>query len=444
MMKEKIIELLKAKDLSGLKALLAEFNVADVSEIIDELDKEDAIIVFRLLNKDEAAEVFSRMEQDTRERLIEALTEDEIKEVVDKLFLDDAADLVEEMPANLVKKVLANTKPDKRSAINELLKYPEDSAGSIMTTEFIDLKENLTVKEAFERIRAIGKDKETIYTLYVTDMARCLIGIVTVKELVLADLDAHIKDIMEENVIKLNTLEDKEDVAKMFDKYDFLAMPVVDSEDRLVGIITVDDAMDVMQDEASEDFEIMAAVTPSDESYFDMSVVEHTKHRIVWLLVLMLSATITGSIITHYEEAFASIPILVSFIPMLMDTGGNCGSQSSTLIIRGLATGEIYPKDVFKVWFKEIRVAILVGIILAVVNGVRVAIQYGDVLLALVIGITLVLTVLISKSLGCILPLAAKKLKLDPAIMASPLITTIVDTCSILIYFNVAVALFHI
>ncbi len=443
-MKEKIIELLKAKDLSGLKALLAEFNVADVSEIIDELDKEDAIIVFRLLNKDEAAEVFSRMEQDTRERLIEALTEDEIKEVVDKLFLDDAADLVEEMPANLVKKVLANTKPDKRSAINELLKYPEDSAGSIMTTEFIDLKENLTVKEAFERIRAIGKDKETIYTLYVTDMARCLIGIVTVKELVLADLDAHIKDIMEENVIKLNTLEDKEDVAKMFDKYDFLAMPVVDSEDRLVGIITVDDAMDVMQDEASEDFEIMAAVTPSDESYFDMSVVEHTKHRIVWLLVLMLSATITGSIITHYEEAFASIPILVSFIPMLMDTGGNCGSQSSTLIIRGLATGEIYPKDVFKVWFKEIRVAILVGIILAVVNGVRVAIQYGDVLLALVIGITLVLTVLISKSLGCILPLAAKKLKLDPAIMASPLITTIVDTCSILIYFNVAVALFHI
>ena len=444
MMKEKIIELLKAKDLSGLKALLAELNVADVSEIIDELDKEDAIIVFRLLNKDEAAEVFSRMEQDTRERLIEALTEDEIKEVVDKLFLDDAADLVEEMPANLVKKVLANTKPDKRSAINELLKYPEDSAGSIMTTEFIDLKENLTVKEAFERIRAIGKDKETIYTLYVTDMARCLIGIVTVKELVLADLDAHIKDIMEENVIKLNTLEDKEDVAKMFDKYDFLAMPVVDSEDRLVGIITVDDAMDVMQDEASEDFEIMAAVTPSDESYFDMSVVEHTKHRIVWLLVLMLSATITGSIITHYEEAFASIPILVSFIPMLMDTGGNCGSQSSTLIIRGLATGEIYPKDVFKVWFKEIRVAILVGIILAVVNGVRVAIQYDDVLLALVIGITLVLTVLISKSLGCILPLAAKKLKLDPAIMASPLITTIVDTCSILIYFNVAVALFHI
>ena len=384
------------------------------------------------------------MEQDTRERLIEALTEDEIKEVVDKLFLDDAADLVEEMPANLVKKVLANTKPDKRSAINELLKYPEDSAGSIMTTEFIDLKENLTVKEAFERIRAIGKDKETIYTLYVTDMARYLIGIVTVKELVLADLDAHIKDIMEENVIKLNTLEDKEDVVKMFDKYDFLAMPVVDSEDRLVGIITVDDAMDVMQDEASEDFEIMAAVTPSDESYFDMSVVEHTKHRIVWLLVLMLSATITGSIITHYEEAFASIPILVSFIPMLMDTGGNCGSQSSTLIIRGLATGEIYPKDVFKVWFKEIRVAILVGIILAVVNGVRVAIQYDDVLLALVIGITLVLTVLISKSLGCILPLAAKKLKLDPAIMASPLITTIVDTCSILIYFNVAVALFHI
>ncbi len=441
---EKIIELLRQNNFSELKLLLADMNQADISEIIDELDKEDAAIVFRLLNKDEAADVFSRMESDTRERLVEAMTDDEVKDVVSKLYLDDVTDLVEEMPANLVKKILANTASDKRTAINELLKYPEDSAGSIMTTEFVDLKENMTVMEAFDRIRKIGKDKETIYTLYVIDDQRKLVGVITVKELLLADKDTKIKELLEDNVIKINTLMDKEDVAKMFDKYDFLAMPVVDSEDRLVGIVTVDDAMDVMQDEASEDFEIMAAVTPSDESYFDMSVIEHTKHRIVWLLILMLSATITGTIITHYEEAFASIPILVSFIPMLMDTGGNCGSQASTLVIRGLATGEIETKDVFKVWFKEIRVAILVGIILAVVNGVRIAIQYDDILLALVIGITLLLTVILSKSLGCILPLAAKKLKMDPAIMASPLITTVVDTCSILIYFNVAVALFGI
>ena len=441
-MLEKIIELLKTNDFSALKLLIKDMNQADISEIIDELDREDAVIVFRLLNKDEAADVFSRMENDTKQRLVEAMTDDEIKDVISKLYLDDATDLVEEMPANLVKKILGNTPSDKRKAINELLKYPEDSAGSIMTTEFIDLKEDMNVVDAFERIRKIGKDKETIYTLYVTDNMRKLVGVITVKELLLAQRDAIIKDIMEQNVIEISTLDDKEDVANMFDKYDFLAMPVVDSEKRLVGIVTIDDAIDVMQDEASEDFEIMAAVTPTDESYFDMSVIEHTKHRIVWLLILMLSATITGSIITHYEEAFASIPILVSFIPMLMDTGGNCGSQSSTLIIRGLATGEIVPRDIFKVWFKEIRVALLVGIILAIVNGVRIAIQYGDVILALVIGITLVLTVILSKSLGCILPLAAKKLKMDPAIMASPLITTVVDTCSILIYFNVAVALF--
>ena len=441
---EKIIELLKNNNFSELKLLLADMNQADISEIIDELDKEDAAIVFRLLNKDEAADVFSRMESDTQERLVEAMTDDEIRDVISKLYLDDAADLIEEMPANLVKRILANTSNDKRTAINELLKYPEDSAGSIMTTEFVDLKENMTVSEAFDRIRKIGKDKETIYTLYVVDDQRHLVGVLTVKELLLAEKDAGVNGLMEDNVIEINTLMDKEDVARMFDKYDFLAMPVVDSEKRLVGIVTVDDAMDVMQDEASEDFEIMAAVTPSDDSYFDMSVIEHTKHRIVWLLILMLSATITGSIITNYEEAFASIPILVSFIPMLMDTGGNCGSQASTLVIRGLATGEIETKDVFRVWFKEIRVAILVGIILAVVNGVRIAIQYDDILLALVIGITLILTVILSKSLGCILPLAAKKLNLDPAIMASPLITTVVDTCSILIYFNVAVALFGI
>ena len=443
-MNEKILELIKSGDFVALKKLLTDVNLADISEIIDELEGEDAVIVFRLLNKDEAADAFSRMEVATQSKLIEAMTDDEIKDVVNKLYLDDAADLIEEMPSNLVKRILQNTSSDKRQAINELLKYPQDSAGSIMTTEFVDLKETMSVKEAFERIRKIGKDKETIYTLYVTDMQRHLVGVITVKELLLAGLDVIVKDIMEENVIEISTLTDKEEVANMFDKYDFLAMPVVDSEKRLVGIVTIDDAMDVMQDEANEDFEIMAAVTPSDESYFKMSVLEHTKHRIVWLLILMLSATITGTIITNYEEAFSAVPILVSFIPMLMDTGGNCGSQSSTLIIRGLATGEIELKDIFKVWFKEIRVALLVGVILSVVNGLRIAIQYSDVILALVVGITLLLTVILSKSLGCILPMAAKKLKLDPAIMASPLITTVVDTCSILIYFNVAVVLFGI
>ncbi len=443
-MNEKILELIKSGDFAALKKLLTDVNLADISEIIDELEGEDAVIVFRLLNKDEAADAFSRMEVATQSKLVEALADDEIKDVVNKLYLDDAADLIEEMPSNLVKRILQNTSSDKRQAINELLKYPQDSAGSIMTTEFVDLKETMSVKEAFERIRKIGKDKETIYTLYVTDMQRHLVRVITVKELLLAGLDAIVKDIMEENVIEISTLTDKEEVANMFDKYDFLAMPVVDSEKRLVGIVTIDDAMDVMQDEANEDFEIMAAVTPSDESYFKMSVFEHTKHRIVWLLILMLSATITGTIITHYEEAFSAVPILVSFIPMLMDTGGNCGSQSSTLIIRGLATGEIELKDIFRVWFKEIRIALLVGVILSVVNGLRIAIQYSDVILALVVGITLLLTVILSKSLGCILPMAAKKLKLDPAIMASPLITTVVDTCSILIYFNVAVVLFGI
>ena len=443
-MQDKIIECLKSGDYSRLKTFLGDLNEADISEAIDDLDKEEAVIVFRLLNKDEAADVFSRMASDTKERLVAAMTDNEIRDVVSALYNDDAADLVEEMPANLVKRILSNTSKAKRKAINELLQYPEDSAGSIMTTEFIDLKEEMGVIEAFERIRSVGKDKETINTLYVTDKAKKLVGVLTIRELLLANEDARIKDIMEDNVISFDTLTDKEDVAMSFDKYDFLAMPVVDKEGRLVGIITVDDAMDVMQDEASEDFEIMAAITPADESYFDTSVIEHTKNRIVWLLILMLSATITGSIITNYEEAFSAVPILVSFIPMLMNSGGNCGSQSSTLIIRGLATGEIYPKDILRVWFKEIRVALLVGIAMSIVNGARILIVYHELGLAVVVSATLFLTVLISKSLGCILPICAKKLKLDPAMMASPLITTIVDTCSILIFFNIAVFAFNL
>ncbi len=438
-MLEKIIEYIANNDLTGLKAYLQELNDADISECLDELSKEDVALVFRLLNKEQAASVFSRMESDTQEKLVEILSDSEIGEIVNKLFIDDAVELVNEMPANLVTRILQNTDKSKRGYINKILQYPEDSAGSLMTIEYEEVLENMTVRDAFEKIRETGMGKETVYIVYVLDLQRHLIGVTTVRRLLLSKMDTLISDIMETNVITINTHQDKEEVARMFDKYDFIAMPVVDLENRMVGIITIDDALDVMSEENEEDFEIMAAMSPSEDSYFKTSVWEHTKNRIVWLLILMLSATITGSIITHYQNAFASLPILVSFIPMIMDTGGNCGSQSSTMIIRGLATGEIELKDVLKVWFKETRIALLVGLILAVVTGVRVVIQYQNPLLALVLGITLICTVVLAKSLGCTLPMLAKKLKLDPAIMASPLITTVVDTTSILIYFNVAV-----
>ncbi len=443
-MLEKIIDFIASNNLIGLKKYLEELNEADISECLDELSKEDVAVVFRLLNKDQAADVFSRMEADTQEKLVEILTDQEIGDIVNKMFIDDAVDLVSEMPANLVTRILQNTDKAKRGYINSILQYPEDSAGSLMTIEYEDVYADMTVKEAFDRIRKTGMGKETVYIVYVINSQRKLIGVTTVRELLLSSMDTKISDIMETNVITINTHQDKEEVARMFDKYDFIAMPVVDFENRMVGIITIDDALDVMSDENEEDFKIMAAMSPSEDSYFKLSVWQHTKNRIVWLLILMLSATLTGNIISHYEEAFASLPILVSFIPMIMDTGGNCGSQSSTMIIRGLATNEIKLGDVFKVWFKEVRISLLVGVILATVNGIRIVLQYSDPLLALVIGITLLFTVILSKSIGCLLPMAAKKLKMDPAIMASPLITTIVDTASILIYFNVAVVLFGI
>ena len=443
-MLEKIIDFIASNNLIGLKKYLEELNEADISECLDELSKEDVAVVFRLLNKDQAADVFSRMEADTQEKLVEILTDQEIGDIVNKMFIDDAVDLVSEMPANLVTRILQNTDKAKRGYINSILQYPEDSAGSLMTIEYEDVYADMTVKEAFDRIRKTGMGKETVYIVYVINSQRKLIGVTTVRELLLSSMDTKISDIMETNVITINTHQDKEEVARMFDKYDFIAMPVVDFENRMVGIITIDDALDVMSDENEEDFKIMAAMSPSEDSYFKLSVWQHTKNRIVWLLILMLSATLTGNIISHYEEAFASLPILVSFIPMIMDTGGNCGSQSSTMIIRGLATNEIKLGDVFKVWFKEVRISLLVGVILATVNGIRIVLQYSDPLLALVIGITLLFTVVLSKSIGCLLPMAAKKLRMDPAIMASPLITTIVDTASILIYFNVAVVLFGI
>lgn len=442
--KEKVLKLTENKKYSDLQQYLEQLTTQDLALLFEDIDDEDMIKVFRLLPKDEAADVFSYIDPDLQKKLIYSFTDKELKQVVDELYMDDTVDLIEEMPSNVVKRILKNVPKEEREVINELLKYPEDSAGTIMTTEFIDLKINMTVEEAFEKIRKIGINNETVYTCYVLDIRRKILGIVDIKELLLASKETLIKDIMETNVITVNTLEDKEEVAKKFDKYDFIALPVVDKEERLVGIITVDDAMDVLQEENTEDFEIMAAITPIEDSYFKTSVFKHAKNRILWLLLLMVSATFTGAILTHYEEAFAALPILVSFIPMIMDTGGNCGSQSSTLIIRGMAMDEIKIKDFFRAIWKEIRVALMVGVALAIVNGIRIMIQYNDIKLAFVLALTLIGTVCMAKMLGCILPMLAKKLKLDPAIMAAPLITTIVDTCSILIYFKIAVAIMQL
>lgn len=438
---EEIKELLEQKKFNELKSKLKEMKSADISALLDELDKESVVKVFRILSKEKAGMTFSYMESDRREKLIQDLTDAELRNVMDELFMDDTVDLIEEMPSNIVPKILKAVSKSDRKIINELLKYPEDSAGSIMTTEFIDLKENMTVEDALQRIRDIGTDSETIHTCYVLNSNRVLQGIINIKDILLAKKDTVIKDIMETNIISVNTTDDQEDVAKVFDKYDFYALPVVDTENRLVGIVTVDDAINVLQEEVSEDFEKMAAIQPNDDGYFETSVFKHAKSRILWLLVLMLSSAITGGIITEYENAFAAVPLLVAFIPMIMGTGGNCGSQSSTLIIRGIATDEIKLKDVFRVLWKEIRVSIIVGVVLAIANGIRILIQYQDLQLAIVVGLTLIGTVALSKMLGCLLPLLAKKLKLDPAIMAAPLITTLVDIFSILVYFQIATAI---
>lgn len=442
--KEEVIELLENKRYTNLYKYLKQLNNQDISLLFEELSPEDVVLLFRLLPKDEAAEVFSYMEPDLQEQLINNLTDKELKLVIDELFMDDTVDLIEEMPSNVVKRILKTVNKEDRNTINELLKYPSDSAGSIMTTEFVDLKINMTVEDAFKKIKKIGLNKETVYTCYVLDIKRVIIGIVDIKDLLLADRDVLIKDIMETNVVTVNTLEDKEEVTKLFDKYDLVALPVVDKENRLVGIVTIDDAIDVLQDETTEDFELMAAMTPTEDSYFKTSVFKHARNRILWLLLLMVSSMITGGILTHYEEAFAAVPLLVSFIPMIMGTGGNCGSQSSTLIIRGMAVDEIEPKDFFRAIWKEFRVALLAGTALAIVNGIRIMIQYGNLKIAIVLGLTLIGTACLAKMLGCALPMLAKKLKIDPAIMAAPIISTILDSCSILIYFNIAVAILHI
>ena len=431
-------ELLETKKFSKLKEYLEKLNSADIPSFFEELNNEECIILYRLLSKEKAAEVFTELDSDIQEKLIGALTDKELKEVIDELFMDDTVDLIEEMPSNVVKRILKHIDKDERKLINELLNYPEDSAGSIMTTEFVDLKENMTVEECFKKIKKEGMDKETLYTCYVLSLTRKIVGVVGLKDLLLAEKDKKVSEIMDTNVITINTLEDKEEVSKKFDKYNKYALPVVDNESRLVGIITIDDAIDVMHDEAKEDFEKMAAVMPSEDSYFKTSVFTHTKNRIFWLLVLMLSSAVTGGVITKYENAFAAVPLLVSFIPMVMGTGGNSGSQTSTLVIRGLAVEEIKLKDWLKVLWKEIRVALVVGVLLFIANCIKIYVQYQDIKLCITLGLTLVATIVVSKSIGCLLPILAKKLKQDPAIMAAPLITTVVDLCSIMLYFSIA------
>ena len=436
-------ELLIKGDFKAVHSILDVMNVVDIALLLEELNEKELTIAFRLIPKDKAADVFSNMSNTMQTNLVEMFTEKELKEILDDLYMDDTVDLLEELPANLVTRILNAVDSSKRNSINLLLNYPEDSAGSIMTTEYVSLHQSMTVKEAMTHIKQVGIHKETIYTCYVLER-RKLIGIVSAKDLMTMNDDTVISEIMETEIISATTHTDQEEVAQLFSKYGLLAIPILDTGGLMVGIVTVDDAMDVMVEEATEDITIMAAMNPSEKSYFETSVFSHAKNRIVWLLVLMLSASITGAIITRYEDAFSAIPLLVSFIPMLMDTGGNCGSQSSTLIIRGLALNEIRFRDIFKVIFKEFRIALIVSVVLAFANGLRIFLVYHDMKLAVVIGLSLIATVILSKLIGCVLPLAAKKVHLDPAIMAAPLITTLVDTCSIIIYFSIATQVFHL
>lgn len=397
------------------------------------------LVLFRLLPKDIEIDVFSYMSNDMQQYIIQSITHEEMTTIIDQLYFDDVIDLLEEMPANIVKKILLNTDEKKRKLINQFLKYEEDSAGSIMTIEFVDLKKEMTVEQAIERIRKIGVDKQTINTCYVIDRNRKLEGIISIRRLILSNKDVLIKDIMKENYVSINTFDDQEYVASQFKKYDLVSMPVVDKEHRLVGIITIDDIVDIIDQENTEDFHKMAAMEPSEEEYLKTGVFELAKHRIIWLLVLMISATFTGNIIRKSEDVLQSVVILASFIPMLMDTGGNSGSQSSTLVIRGLALGEIKLKDIFKVMWKEFRVSVVVGIVLSVVNFFRVYfIEKVSFMVSMTVCISLFFTVVLAKVVGGILPIVAKKLRLDPAIMASPLITTIVDAVALLIYFGIA------
>ncbi len=440
-----IIELITGKHYARLKAILSDMEPVDIAQLFDDLPQRYMPLLYRLLPKESAAEVFVELDSDTQEMLIRGFSDTELKDVLDELYLDDAVDIIEEMPSNVVKRIIKHSAPEMRHSINEILKYPKDSAGSIMTIEFIELKEDMTVHDAFTKIRRTGVDKETIYTCYVTDRNRVLKGLVSAKDLLLSEEDCVISDIMEKNPICVNTMDDKEDVARALSKYDFLSLPVVDNENRLVGIVTVDDAIDVIEEEATEDIEKMAAITPSEKPYLKTGVWDTFLQRIPWLLLLMISATFTAKIIAHFETALQSSLVLSTFIPMLMDTGGNSGSQASVTIIRGISLDEIDFSDIFKTIWKEIRVSLLCGIVLAAANFVKMMILKEAALpIAAVVCLTLVCTVFFAKLVGCTLPLLAKKIGFDPAVMASPFITTIVDAMSLFIYFNIATTLLHL
>lgn len=443
---EKVEDLLQRKQYAALRDLLLPMEPADIASLLEESGEENMPLLYRLLPKELAAEVFVELEADSQEMLINGFSNNELREVLDELYLDDVADIVEEMPATVVIRILDKATPEMRKSVNELLKYPEDSAGSIMNMEFLSLKKDMTVEDAFKRIRRIGGDMETINTLYVTDPTRRLLGVLSVRDLLLAESDDLIEDIMDTNVVSVTTTDDKEDVAQAMSKYDYLSMPVVDQENRLVGIVTVDDAMDVMEEEATEDIEKMAAITPTDKPYLKTSVFDTFKARIPWLLLLMVSATFTGLIITNFEASLAVVPVLTAYIPMLMDTGGNCGSQASVTVIRALSLDEVDFSDILSVIWKELRVALLCGAVLAIANFAKMMLVdrmlLGNTslepLVAAIVCLTLVCAVAVAKFVGCTLPLLAKKVGLDPAVMASPFITTIVDALSLLIYFQFA------
>jgi len=449
---EQISTLYREKKYSQLKSILADINPNDIAVLFDEFSNEQRILFFRLLPKEEAAETFVELDGETQEALIHAFSDTELREVIDELYLDDTVDIIEEMPATIVKRILRNTDAQTRKSINTLLKYPEDSAGSIMTPEFVDLKRDNTVEDAFKRIRRTGVDKETIYTCYVTDSSRHLIGVTTVKELLLHDYDDKIEEFMETNTIFVNTHDDKEIAANFLDKYNFLALPVVDMENRLVGIITVDDAIDVLQEENTEDIQKMHAIMPNEKPYLKTGIFETWKSRITWLLFLMISATFTSMILNAFEDKLSALIVLTSFVPMLTGTSGNSGGQASAVIIRALSLKEIDFKDIFKVIWKEFRVGVLCGITLAAVNFVKIwfvdrtLLGISDITIQvdLVISLTLIIEIIFAKMVGCVFPILAKKMKLDPAVISSPFITTVMDALSLLIYFWLATMILHI
>ncbi len=440
-----IKELLETKQYTRLRQKIADMNIADIAVVMEQIEESELLKIFRILPKNMAADVFSYLEVDSQQFIITSLSEREAANIIDNLMADDATDLLEEMPANIVKKLLASASADTRRDINHLLRYPEDSAGSIMTVEYVDLKENMTVEDAIQRIRQIGVDSETINICYVLDQKRTLVGTVALRYLLISPSDAVIGDIMHENVVYLNTLMDQEEVARQFQKYDFTSMPVADNEGRLVGIVTVDDVVDILQEEATEDIEKMAAIVPSDKPYMKTGVFETWKKRIPWLLLLMISATFTGSIITSFEDALGVFPILTAFIPMLMDTGGNAGGQASVTIIRGLSLNEIGYSDVPRILWKELRVALICGMTLSAAYFAKLMLfDKVGLGVAAVVCLTLIAAVAIAKMIGCSLPVLAKRLGFDPAVMASPFITTIVDALSLIIYFAIATKVLHV